>query len=74
MVKYKSQSLEFDRVVPTFEERQKLKADCSWIIETCPGGVTEFLEGWFKTRKRTARIGELQQGNIKDWYILSQLF
>jgi len=67
-VKYKSRSPVFDRVIPTFEERQKLKADFLSIIESSPGGVTEFLEGWFKTKKQSARIEDLQHGNIKDWY------
>ena len=68
VAKYKSRSLKFDRIVPTFEERQKLKADCLWIIESSPGGAIRFIQGWFNTRKRTARIEDLQQGNIKDWY------
>jgi hypothetical protein len=66
---YKSRSLEFARVIPSFEERQKLKEDCLWIIESSPDGAKEFLEGWFKGRKRKARIEDLRQDNIKDWYL-----
>ena len=67
VVKYKSRSPVFDRVVPSLEERQKLKADCLWIIDSSPDGAIGFLEGWFKTKKQKARIEDLQQGNIKDW-------
>ena len=68
VLKYKSQCPVFDRVVPSLQERQKLKEDTFRIIDSCRDGGTEFLEGWFKTRKQKARIQDLQQGNIKDWY------
>jgi len=67
VVNYKYQSPIFDRVIPSLEERQKIKADCLWIIDSSPNGVIQFLEGWFMTKKRKARIEDLQQGNIKDW-------
>ena len=67
MVNYKYQSPIFDRVIPSLEERQKIKADCLWIIDSSPNGVIQFLEGWFMTNKQKARIEDLQQGNIKDW-------
>lgn len=67
VVNYKSRPPVFDRVIPSLEERQKLKADCARIIDSCPGGVTRFVEGWFMTKKQKARIEDLQQDNIKDW-------
>jgi hypothetical protein len=69
-IKY-SRALVFDRVIPTYEERQKLKADCVQIIQSSPDGGKEFIEGWFKTSKKKAHIEDLRVDNIKDWYFLS---
>ena len=67
VVKYQSRPPVFDRVIPSLEERQKLKVDCLWIINSSPDGAIEFVEGWFKTKKQKARIEDLQIDNIKDW-------
>jgi hypothetical protein len=63
-----SRPLVFARVIPTFEERQKLKADCLLIIQLSPDGGKEFIEGWFSMNKRKAHIEDLRVDNIKDWY------
>ena len=55
------------KVVPSYEERQKLKEDCLWIIGSCLWGAAEFLEGWFSVGKQSARIEDLRQDNVKDW-------
>jgi hypothetical protein len=67
VVKYKSRPPVFDRVIPSLEERQKIKADCLRIINASSGGAKELVEGWFKTGKQKARIEDLQQDNIKEW-------
>ena len=67
--KYKSRIPQFARVVPPYEERVKLKADCRRIIESSPNGPKEFIDGWFKIGKRKAQIADLQRDNIKDWYV-----
>ena len=69
-VKY-SRPLIFARVIPTFEERQKLKADCLQIIQLSSDGGKEFIEGWFKTNKKKSHIEDLRVDNIKDWYLPS---
>ena len=63
-----SRALVFDRVIPTYEQRQKLKADCLQIIQLSPDGGKEFIEGWFKTSNKKAHIEDLRVDNIKDWY------
>jgi hypothetical protein len=68
VVKYNLRPLKFERVVPSLEERRKLRDDCLQIIEFSPDGVTEFIEGWFKTGRQHARIAEIYKDNIKDWY------
>jgi len=54
-------------VVPSFEERQKLREDCLRIVGSSPRAAAELLEGWFVSGKHGARIEDLQQGNIKEW-------
>lgn len=66
--KYKSRVPQFARVVPSYEERVKLKADCRRIIEASPNGPREFIDGWFKIGQQKAQITDLQLDNIKDWY------
>jgi hypothetical protein len=67
-VKYNLRPLQFERVVPSLEERRKLKDDFLQIIEYSQDDVTEFIEGWFKTGRQQARVGEIHKDNIKDWY------
>lgn len=68
VIKYKSLPPKSVKVVPSFEERQKLKEDCLWIIGLSPRGAADLLEGWFTSGKRSARIEDLRQGNVKEWY------
>jgi len=68
--KYKSRVPQFARVVPSYEERIKLKADCRRIIQASPNGPNEFIDGWFKIGTQKAQITDLQRDNIKDWYLL----
>jgi hypothetical protein len=67
-IKYKHRPQEFTRVIPTFEDRQKLKNDCLQIIKFSPDGATEFIEGWFKTGEKHAQIKDIHKDNIKEWY------
>lgn len=67
VIKSKSLAPKSAKVVPSFEERQKLKEDCWRIIGSSPGGAAEFLEGWFTSGKQSARIEDLHQENIKEW-------
>jgi hypothetical protein len=67
VTKYNFPSPKSVKVVPSFQERQKLKEDCLWIIQSSPGGAAEFLEGWFTAGKQSARIEDLRQDNVKDW-------
>ena len=65
--KYKARRVVFERVIPSREERRKLREDCLQIIDFSPDGATEFIEGWFKTGKQIAKIGEIHKDNIADW-------
>jgi hypothetical protein len=67
MIKSKSLAPKSVKVVPSFEQRQKLKEDCLRIIGSSPGGAAEFLEGWFTSGKQSARIEHLRHENIKEW-------
>ena len=66
-VKYTSRVPHFARVVPSYHERVKLKADCRRLIESSENGPREFIDGWFKIGPRKAEITGLQRDNIKEW-------
>ena len=55
------------RVVPSAEERKKLKEDWIRAIDSPGEAAIEFVEGWFKTGEQKARLTEIRLENIKDW-------
>jgi hypothetical protein len=55
------------RVIPSIEERKKLKEDWIRAIDSPGEGAMEFVEGWFTTGKQKARLTEIHLENIKDW-------
>jgi len=57
------------RVIPSGEERKKLKEDWVHIIHSQDEeGAIEFVEGWFKTGNRRTQLREIHLENVKDWY------
>jgi hypothetical protein len=56
------------RVIPSDEERKKLKEDWVRIIASQDEeGAVEFVEGWFQTGNRRTQLKEIHLDNIKDW-------
>ena len=54
-------------VIPSVEERKKLKDDWLCLLDNPDADAMDFVEGWFKTGKQKARLTEIHLENIKDW-------
>src|SRR5579859_474897 len=55
------------QVIPSVEERKKLKDDWICLLDNPDAAAIEFVEGWFKTGNRKAHFREIHVENIKDW-------
>lgn len=66
--KYKYGETVFERVIPSLEERRKLKEDCLRIIRGSSDHGKEFIEGWYRIGKEKASLTDLREENIKEWY------
>lgn len=69
--KYKFNEQRFERVIPSRDERQKMKEDCLRIIHKSTDHGREFIEGWFRIGKDKANIADLREENLKEWYRFS---
>ena len=65
--KYKYSESVFERVIPSTEERRKLKEDCLRIIRGSNDNGKEFIEGWHRVGTEKASLMDLREENIKDW-------
>lgn len=61
----------WEQVIPSIEERQKLKEDWIYLLDNPDAAATEFVEGWFQHGTRKAQFREIHVENLKDWYKLS---
>src|SRR5579859_2949833 len=65
--KYKYSESVFERVIPSTEERRKLKEDCLRIIRRSNDNGKECIEGWHRVGTEKASLMDLREENIKDW-------
>jgi len=57
----------WEQVIPSVEERQKLKEDWIYLIDNPDAAAIEFVEGWFRNGNRKAQFREIHVENLKDW-------
>jgi hypothetical protein len=57
-----------EHIVPSAEERFKLRSDCIQVLQPGSEAAKEFFGGWFRQGSNPASVQNVYRENIAEWY------